>query len=126
MKTVTLEELLKDEFFQEKVREVKSDEEMTALLQSYRIIFSEDKVSAENGVPSEAAEQMADLLSKLGYETNAADMQEAINNAKPVDEGELDESALEEVAGGARLPMFLCRRVCVTIFKRRVCTYMCF
>ncbi len=127
MKNVTIEELMKDEFFQQKVKEIKNDEELSALLQNYRIVFPEDEASAEGNSSSKAAEKMAELFSKLGYEVSAADMQDAINASVPVDEGELDESALEEVAGGIlpiRVPR--CRRVCYRILKRQICTYICF
>ncbi len=123
MKTVSFEDLMKDAFFQEKVKEVKSDEDLTGLLQSYRIVFKKEDASAESG-PSKAAEQLANLLSGLGIETNAKDMQEAINLAEP-EEGELDENALDNVAGGAIGIRGGCRNVCYKLFGRRICIPMC-
>ena len=119
MKNVTFEELLKDEFFQEKIKEVKTGEEMSALLGSYRIIFPEEEMSAENGGPSEAAKKLAALITEAGFEMTADTVQESMNSSE---DEELDEAALEEVAGGRGRR---CVRVCTGRIIR-ICISICF
>ena len=120
MKTVTIEDLMKDEFFQQKMKELQSDEELSALLGSYRIV-----VPTEDGDVSEVAKQLADMTAKLGYEADADAIAEAINSA---DGEELDENALEDVAGGLtiRFRIRVCRRICYRIGRWRICYRVCF
>ena len=116
MKTVIIEDLMKDEFFLQKIKEVQTDEELSALLGSYRIV-----VPTEDGDVNEVAKKLADMFVKLGYETDPEVIAEAIRSA----EGEeLDESALEEVAGGVRRR--ICWRICYRIGLWRICYRVCF